>query len=80
MVIGKYCEKRDPHLAFIAYQRGKCDFELIRVTNDNIMFKHQARYLVKHHNAQLWAHVLDTNNVHRTSLIEQVYMDIIMVF
>ncbi|CAG8794244.1 10092_t:CDS:2, partial [Cetraspora pellucida] len=26
--IGKYCEKRDPYLAFIAYQRGQCDHEL----------------------------------------------------
>ncbi|CAJ0640965.1 541_t:CDS:10 [Entrophospora sp. SA101] len=72
MVVGKYCEKRDSHLAFVAYQRGQCDFELVRVTNENIMFKHQARYLVKRRNPQLWAHVLDGNNMHRTSLTEQV--------
>ena len=24
-VVGAYCEKRDPHLAFIAYKRGLCD-------------------------------------------------------
>jgi clathrin heavy chain len=24
-VIGKYCEKRDPHLACLAYERGQCD-------------------------------------------------------
>jgi|SRR6218665_1425985 len=30
-VVGKYCEKRDPHLACVAYERGQCDFELINV-------------------------------------------------
>jgi clathrin heavy chain len=24
-VVGKYCEKRDPHLACVAYERGNCD-------------------------------------------------------
>jgi len=30
-VVGKYCEKRDPHLACVAYERGQCDQELIDV-------------------------------------------------
>ncbi|CAH8449040.1 unnamed protein product [Schistosoma guineensis] len=30
-VVGKYCEKRDPHLACIAYERGHCDQDQIRV-------------------------------------------------
>ncbi|NXQ44901.1 CLH1 protein, partial [Catharus fuscescens] len=30
-VVGKYCEKRDPHLACVAYERGQCDLELIKV-------------------------------------------------
>lgn len=34
-VIGQYCEKRDPHFALIAYERGHCDDELIAV----ILFK-----------------------------------------
>jgi clathrin heavy chain len=37
--VGKYCEKRDPHLACIAYERGQCDEELIRVCNENSLFK-----------------------------------------
>lgn len=32
-VVGKYCEKRDPHLACVAYERGQCDQELIHVSN-----------------------------------------------
>lgn len=32
-VVGKYCEKRDPHLACVAYERGQCDQELINVRN-----------------------------------------------
>lgn len=31
-VVGKYCEKRDPHLACVAYERGQCDLELINVS------------------------------------------------
>lgn len=31
LVVGKYCEKRDPHLACVAYERGQCDQELIHV-------------------------------------------------
>ena len=30
-VVGKYCEKRDPHLACVAYERGQCDDELVKV-------------------------------------------------
>ncbi|KAG0341984.1 hypothetical protein BG004_005793 [Podila humilis] len=70
--IGKYCEKRDPYLAFIAYERGQCDVELVEITNNNSMFKHQARYLVKRRDANLWAHVLSNDNPSRRSLIDQV--------
>ncbi|VDK37670.1 unnamed protein product [Anisakis simplex] len=31
-VVGKYCEKRDPHFAFLAYERGQCDAELVNVS------------------------------------------------
>ena len=43
LVVGKYCEKRDPTLAVVAYKRGKCDLELVAVTNKNSLFKLQAR-------------------------------------
>jgi len=34
-VIGRYCEEKDPHLAYTAYKRdwGSCDAELIDLTN-----------------------------------------------
>lgn len=44
-VVGKYCEKRDPTLAVVAYRRGQCDDELINVTNKNSLFKLQARFV-----------------------------------
>ena len=31
-VVGRYCEKRDPHMACVAYERGQCDEELIKVS------------------------------------------------
>ncbi|KAG2382938.1 hypothetical protein C9374_004905 [Naegleria lovaniensis] len=71
-VVGQYCEKRDPHLAFVAYKRGQCDLELVAVTNKNGMFKQQARYLVERQSPELWAHVLDGENTYRRQLIDQV--------
>eukprot|EP01111_Echinosteliopsis_oligospora_P009445 TRINITY_DN2769_c0_g1_i2.p1 TRINITY_DN2769_c0_g1~~TRINITY_DN2769_c0_g1_i2.p1 ORF type:complete len:1719 (-),score=461.34 TRINITY_DN2769_c0_g1_i2:59-5215(-) len=70
--VGKYCEKRDPYLAFVAYKRGLCDFELIDLTNKNQLFKHQARYLVERQDQDLWAHVLNDSNEFKRSLIDQV--------
>ena len=72
LVVGKYCEKRDPYLAYIAYAKGLCDDELIQITNDNSMFKQQARYLVRRRQLELWAQVLVPDNVHRRQLIDQV--------
>ncbi|WFD08329.1 Clathrin heavy chain [Malassezia vespertilionis] len=74
LVVGKYSEKRDPYLAYIAYAKGYCDDELIAITNDNSMYKHQARYLVLRREPQLWAKVLEEDNVHRRALIDQVTM------
>ncbi|KZS94509.1 clathrin heavy chain 1 [Sistotremastrum niveocremeum HHB9708] len=72
LVVGKYCEKRDPYLAYIAYAKGFCDDELIAITNDNSMFKQQARYLVKRRQLDLWAQVLRADNTHRRQLIDQI--------
>ena len=72
LVVGKYCEKRDPYLAYIAYAKGLCDQELIAITDENSMFKHQARYLVKRRQLDLWTSVLKQDNVHRRQLIDQV--------
>ena len=71
-VVGKYCEKRDPHLACLAYERGQCDLELIKVCNENSLFRSLARYLVRRKDAELWASVLETTNEFRKPLIDQV--------
>ena len=72
LVVGKFCEARDPYLAYIAYAKGFCDEELIAITNDNSMFKQQARYLVKRRVPELWAQVLVPDNMYRRQLIDQV--------
>ncbi|TFK26167.1 clathrin heavy chain 1 [Coprinopsis marcescibilis] len=72
LVVGKFCEKRDPYLAYIAYAKGFCDDELIAITNENTMFKQQARYLVKRRQPELWAQVLGDENIHRRALIDQI--------
>jgi len=71
-VIGKYCEKRDPYLAFVAYKRGHCDNELLEVTNKNGLFKHQSRYLVQRQDPELWAKVLAPQNEYRQQTVDQV--------
>ncbi|CAG0882402.1 unnamed protein product [Darwinula stevensoni] len=71
-VVGKYCEKRDPHLACVAYERGLCDHELIAVCNENSLFKSLARYLVRRREHDLWAEVLNEENPFRRPLIDQV--------
>lgn len=74
LVVGKYCEERDPHLAYTAYKRawGQCDMELIEVTNKNSLYRLQARYLVERQSKELWNAVLSPDNPHRKAIIEQV--------
>lgn len=71
-MVGRYCEKRDPHLACVAYERGQCDRELIAVCNDNSLFKTQARYLVRRRDPDLWLEVLHDQNPYKRQLIDQV--------
>jgi len=79
-VLGKFCEKLDPSLAFTAYQRaaGACDEQLIEVCNSNGLFKDLARYLVEKMDAELWAKVLTppedgaAEAPNRRALIDQV--------
>lgn len=70
--VGKYCESRDPYLAFIAYEKGQNDAELIAITNENAMYKYQARYLVSRADLGLWNVVLSDENIHRRQLVDQV--------
>ncbi|KAI9865995.1 MAG: hypothetical protein M1813_001962 [Trichoglossum hirsutum] len=72
VVVGKYCEKRDPNLAYIAYRKGQNDLELVNITNDNGMYKAQARYLLDRAASELWSFVLSPNNIHRRPLVDQV--------
>uniref|UniRef100_A0A8C2KZQ0 Clathrin heavy chain n=1 Tax=Cyprinus carpio TaxID=7962 RepID=A0A8C2KZQ0_CYPCA len=72
VTVGRYCEKRDPHLAFVAYERGQCDLELIQVCNENSLFKSESRYLVRRKDPDLWAQVLQETNPYRRPLIDQV--------
>lgn len=70
--VGKYCEKRDPYLAYIAYSKGQNDDELINITNENSMFKYQARYLLKRSDLSLYSKVLSEENMYRRELIDQI--------
>ncbi|KAJ5175310.1 clathrin heavy chain [Penicillium canariense] len=72
LTVGKYCEKRDPNLAYIAYSKGQNDLELISITNENSMYRAQARYLVERADPEIWNFVLSENNMHRRSLVDQV--------
>jgi len=72
LVLGRYCEKRDPHLACVSYKRGSCDAEYVDVTSRNSLFKLQARYVVERMSPELWAHVLAEDSAQRKQLVDQV--------
>ena len=72
-VVGKYCEKRDPNLACVAYKRGQCDEALLDCTNRHSLFKVQARYVVERMDTDLWAVALQEDNPYRRALIDQVH-------
>jgi clathrin heavy chain len=72
LIVGKYCEKRDPNLAFIAYSKGQNDLELVNITNENSMYRAQGRYLLERGDSELWGFVLSENNIHRRSVVDQV--------
>lgn len=70
--VGRYCERRDPQLAIIAYRRGQCDDDLLRVTNANALYKQQAAYLIRRRDPAVWARVLGPTNEHRDKLVKQI--------
>ena len=71
-VVGQYCSKRDPQMAFLCYERGQCDELLIALCNDNSLYKNEARYLVRRRDPELWSSVLQEGDTHRRALIDQV--------
>lgn len=72
LAVGKYCEKRDPYLAYICYSKGSNDDELIAICNENKMYKYEARYLLSKSDFGLWGKVLTSDNTHRRQLVDQV--------
>lgn len=70
--IGSYCASRDPNLAVIAFRKGQNDLELINISNENSMYKVQARYLLERADPEIWQFVLSSNNIHRRAVVDQV--------
>jgi len=69
LVVGKYCETRDPHYSVICYKRGGCDDELIAVTSANGLYKAQAMYLIQRKDQDLWAKVLRSEDAEAKQLV-----------
>lgn len=72
LVIGSFCKKINPYLAFLCFQRGLHDSQLISLCDENSMFKHEAKYLVYRKDPSLWQSVLSSSNEFRDQLIDQV--------
>lgn len=70
--VGKYCSRRDPFLAFIAFRRGQCDEEVLQLTNDNSLFREQAIYAVDRADSELWSKIFADNNPFRRLVVDQV--------
>ena len=75
LTIGTYCETRDPHLAFVAYEKGRCHSQLIALGIKNGMWKPLARYLVKQKDLELWSVVLGDKSFEHKYLVEAVRHD-----
>ncbi len=60
------------HKPFTRLRKLVDDLELINITNENAMFKAQARYLLERADSEIWDYVLSPNNMHRRSLVDQV--------
>lgn len=72
-VVGAFAEKLDPHLSFICYKRawGQCDEELLKLANENDLYKDLARYLVERRDGDLWAKVLQADNKRRSRVVDE---------
>lgn len=69
-VVGNFCEKSHPYLAYIAYERGHCDDDLIRLCNANNFLKEEAIYLTKRNKRKLWSEVLNKKNPNWRKIID----------
>ena len=69
-VLGPFCEKVDPHLAFLAYEHadGQCDEALIKVTLKNGLYHDLANYLVKKQDRGLWTRILSSERLEECAL------------
>lgn len=76
-VVGSYCEDYDPTLASVVYDHGGCDRELIDLTNKFSMYDHQAKYVLKRADVDLWQFVLQPENGSHDELIPQVQIYVI---
>jgi len=72
LAVGRYCAKRDPFLAVVAFRKGKCDDEMLELTNRNALFKEQAQYLVDREDMALWKRVLSSDNPNRKLIVDQI--------
>ena len=71
-VVGEHCEHTHPDLAIQAYRRdwGKCDEEMIMLTNRIFMYRVLATYVVEREDAPLWTRVLNQKNQHRQKVVD----------
>ncbi|OMJ15847.1 Clathrin heavy chain 1 [Smittium culicis] len=79
LLIGSFCENRDPNLAFIAYSSpqslGSTDSKLVDLAISSSMFKQLAKYVLQRKDNSLWSLVLNNSEISaasRKSFIDQV--------
>ncbi|EZG81077.1 putative clathrin heavy chain [Gregarina niphandrodes] len=76
--IGKYCENKDPHMAVAAYIKGRCDDELIELTNKNGLYRIEAKYVLNRADRGLWHKVLSAPEDHRRGVLDQLMATALM--
>ncbi|PVV00105.1 hypothetical protein BB559_000117 [Furculomyces boomerangus] len=79
LLVGSYCEKRDPNLAFVAYSSaqsvGKTDKEIVRLAISSSMFRQLAKYIIARKDISLWERILtdpEVDSSSRKMFVDQV--------
>jgi clathrin heavy chain len=69
-VIGNFCEKTYPNLAFIAYSRSQVDDDIIRICYNNNMIKELVDYLIRRDKFNIWTDIFSKKNLHWRKILD----------
>ncbi|CDR98027.1 clathrin heavy chain, putative [Babesia bigemina] len=61
-VVGKFCEERDPMLAYLIYSQATMDDDVLRVCAGNSLHRMLASYALKRSSARMWREIFSADS------------------